>query len=102
MEQSHFEALGCGALLISDDALGLREELGDCLVITPGGEATAELIAYYLERPDGTTSHRRARATDRATEVHLQPMGTRGAGAVRTDPAIVGKGGFPVLLGSSP
>ena len=47
-----FEALGCGALLISDDALGLREELGDGLVITPGGEATAELIAYYLERPE--------------------------------------------------
>jgi glycosyltransferase involved in cell wall biosynthesis len=44
-----FEALGCGALLITDDAAGLREELGDGLVITPGGEATADLIAFHLD-----------------------------------------------------
>jgi len=46
-----FEALGCGALLISDDAAGLRQEFGDGVVITAGGEATAELIAFYLDRP---------------------------------------------------
>jgi hypothetical protein len=47
-----FEALGCGALLISDDAAGLREEFGEGIVITPGGEETARLIEYYLDRPD--------------------------------------------------
>ncbi len=47
-----FEALGCGALLISDDAAGLRDALGDGLVITSGGEETARLIAHYLARPD--------------------------------------------------
>jgi hypothetical protein len=46
-----FEVLACGALLISDDALGIREELGEGLVVTPGGEETARLIAYYLDRP---------------------------------------------------
>ena len=46
-----FEALACGALLISDDAAGLREEFGDGVVITPGGAATTELIAFYLDHP---------------------------------------------------
>lgn len=45
-----FEALGCGAFLISDDALGLREEFGDAVEITSGGEETARLIAHYLPR----------------------------------------------------
>jgi hypothetical protein len=47
-----FEALGCGACLICDDAVGLREEFGEGIVITSGGEETARLIANYLERPE--------------------------------------------------
>ena len=46
-----FEALGCGALMICDEAAGLREEFGDAIVFTAGGEETARLIAHYLERP---------------------------------------------------
>ncbi len=47
-----FEALACGALLISDDVAGLREEFGDGIVITSGGEETARLIEHYLARPE--------------------------------------------------
>ena len=47
-----FEALGCGALLICDDAAGLRDAFGDGIVITGGGAETADLIAYYLAHPD--------------------------------------------------
>jgi len=47
-----FEALACGALMISDDALGLRDEFGEGIVITAGGDETAELIRHYLARPD--------------------------------------------------
>lgn len=47
-----FEALGCGALMICDEAAGLREEFGDAIVYTSGGEETVRLIAYYLERPE--------------------------------------------------
>lgn len=47
-----FEALGVGALMICDEAAGLREEFGDAIVFTSGGEETARLIAWYLERPD--------------------------------------------------
>ena len=47
-----FEALGCGALMICDEAAGLREEFGEAIVFTSGGEETARLIAYYLEHPD--------------------------------------------------
>jgi antitoxin (DNA-binding transcriptional repressor) of toxin-antitoxin stability system len=47
-----FEALACGALLITDDAAGLREELGEAVEITAGGEETARLVAHYLERPE--------------------------------------------------
>jgi glycosyltransferase involved in cell wall biosynthesis len=47
-----FEALGAGALMICDDAVGLREEFGDAIVFTSGGEETARLITYYLEHPD--------------------------------------------------
>jgi len=47
-----FEAFGCGALMICDEAAGLREEFGDAIVYTSGGEETARLVAYYLERPD--------------------------------------------------
>jgi hypothetical protein len=46
------EALGCGAFLISDDALGLREEFGEAVEITAGGADTARLIAHYLPRAD--------------------------------------------------
>ena len=46
-----FEALGCGALMICDEAAGLREEFGDAIAFTAGGEETARLIAHYLERP---------------------------------------------------
>jgi len=31
---------------------GLREEFGDAIVFTSGGEETARLIAYYLEHPE--------------------------------------------------
>jgi len=47
-----FEALGCGALMICDECEGLREEFGDAIVFTSGGEETARLIAYYLEHPE--------------------------------------------------
>jgi glycosyltransferase involved in cell wall biosynthesis len=47
-----FEALACGAFLITDDAAGLREELGEAVEITAGGEETAQLIAHYLTRPE--------------------------------------------------
>jgi glycosyltransferase involved in cell wall biosynthesis len=47
-----FEALACGAFLISDDAAGLREEFGEAVEITGGGEETARLIAHYLARPE--------------------------------------------------
>jgi glycosyltransferase involved in cell wall biosynthesis len=47
-----FEALGCGALMICDECAGLREEFGDAIVFTSGGEETARLIAYYLEHPE--------------------------------------------------
>ncbi len=47
-----FEALGCGALMICDEALGLREEFGDAIVYTSGGAETEELIAYYLAHPE--------------------------------------------------
>ncbi len=47
-----FEALGCGAFMICDEAKGLREEFGEAIVFTSGGEETARLIAHYLERPE--------------------------------------------------
>jgi len=47
-----YEALGCGALLITDDALGLREEFGDAVVITAGGAETARLITHFLAHSD--------------------------------------------------
>ena len=47
-----FEALGCGALMICDEAAGLREKFGDAIVFTSGGEETGRLIAYYLDHPD--------------------------------------------------
>lgn len=47
-----FEALACGAFLICDDAAGLRQELGEAVEITEGGEHTARLIAYYLRRDE--------------------------------------------------
>jgi glycosyltransferase involved in cell wall biosynthesis len=47
-----FEALGCGALMICDEAAGLREEFGEAIVFTSGGEQTARLIAYYLQHPE--------------------------------------------------
>lgn len=47
-----FEALGCGALMICDEAAGLREEFGDAIVFTSGGKETARLIAKYLKLPD--------------------------------------------------
>jgi spore maturation protein CgeB len=47
-----FEALACGAFFICDDARGLREEFGDAVEITRGGEETARLIAHYLPREE--------------------------------------------------
>ena len=47
-----FEALGAGALMICDEAAGLREEFGEAIVFTSGGEETARLIAWYLARPE--------------------------------------------------
>jgi glycosyltransferase involved in cell wall biosynthesis len=47
-----FEALACGAFLICDDASGLREEFGEGVEITEGGEHTARLIAHYLPRAE--------------------------------------------------
>jgi len=47
-----FEALGVGALMICDEAAGLREEFGDAIVYTRGGDETARLIEYYLAHPD--------------------------------------------------
>jgi hypothetical protein len=47
-----FEALGCGALMICDEAAGLRAEFGEAVVFTRGGEETARLIAHYLARPE--------------------------------------------------
>ncbi|HMH54043.1 MAG TPA: glycosyltransferase [Candidatus Acidoferrum sp.] len=45
-----FEALACGAFFICDDAQGLREEFGEGVEITGGGDQTARLITYYLAR----------------------------------------------------
>ena len=53
-----FEALACGAFLICDDAEGLREEFGEGLEITAGGDETARLIGHYLAHP----AERRRRA----------------------------------------
>ena len=47
-----FEVLGVGALMICDKASGLREEFGDAIVYTSGGEETARLIEHYLAHPD--------------------------------------------------
>ncbi|HVN27518.1 MAG TPA: glycosyltransferase [Candidatus Binataceae bacterium] len=47
-----FEALGVGALMICDEAAGLREEFGDAIVYTSGGEETARLIEYFLAHPE--------------------------------------------------
>jgi glycosyltransferase involved in cell wall biosynthesis len=47
-----FEALGTGALMICDEAAGLRDEFGDAIVYTSGGDETTDLIAYYLEHPE--------------------------------------------------
>ena len=46
-----FEVLASGGLLISDEPDGLADELGDGLVLTEGGEQTAELIERYLAAP---------------------------------------------------
>ena len=43
-----FEALACGALLISDRAAGLEEQFGEGIVMTDGGTETGELIERYL------------------------------------------------------
>jgi hypothetical protein len=47
-----FEALACGSLLITDDSAGLASEFEGGLVITEGGEQTAELIKHYLSAPE--------------------------------------------------
>jgi hypothetical protein len=47
-----FEALGCGALMICDEAAGLRAEFGDAIAFTTGGEETASLITYFLRHPE--------------------------------------------------
>src|SRR5277367_507828 len=47
-----FEALGRGALMICDEAKGLREDFGEAIVFTSGGEKTARPIADYLEHPE--------------------------------------------------
>jgi glycosyltransferase involved in cell wall biosynthesis len=54
-----YEALAAGAFVICDDAYGLREELGDGIVITSGGSETTRLIEHYLAHPD--ERHRIAR-----------------------------------------
>jgi glycosyltransferase involved in cell wall biosynthesis len=46
-----FEALGCEALFICDDAMGLKEYFGDAVVITEGGDETRALIRYFLSHP---------------------------------------------------
>ena len=47
-----FEALGCGAFMICDEAKGLREEFGEAIVFTSGGEESARLIAHYLKHAE--------------------------------------------------
>jgi hypothetical protein len=47
-----FEALACGALLITDDAAGLGAEFAGGLITTAGGAETAGLIEHYLARPE--------------------------------------------------
>ncbi|HYA35702.1 MAG TPA: glycosyltransferase, partial [Candidatus Binataceae bacterium] len=47
-----FEALACGALLITDDAEGLAEEFRDGLAPTQGGADTRRLIEHYLAHPE--------------------------------------------------
>lgn len=58
-----FEALACGALLITDDAEGLAEEFRDGLVLTQGGSDTRRLIEHYLAHPE---QRERIGATGRA------------------------------------
>jgi hypothetical protein len=62
-----FEALGVGALMICDAPAGLREEFGDAIVYTSGGEETARLIAYYLEHPE-----ERRRIGERARRIVME------------------------------
>ncbi len=100
-----FEVLASGGLLISDEADGLAEELGDGLVFTAGGDQTAELIKRYRAAPDErrriadlgrrlvmeryTYDHTAARMRDHYVELcerrGIAPMGgarrTVGAGA---------------------
>ena len=38
--------------MICDHATGLREEFGDGIVFTSGGDETARHIAYYLQNPE--------------------------------------------------
>jgi len=44
-----WEALACGAFVISDDLPMARDILGDTVVWTEGGEDLADKIEYYLE-----------------------------------------------------
>jgi spore maturation protein CgeB len=47
-----FEVLACKGFLISDRVEAAVHELPGCLVLTEGGDALSEQIAYYLARPE--------------------------------------------------
>jgi glycosyltransferase involved in cell wall biosynthesis len=46
-----FEALACGALLVSDEAEGLAAEFGDAVVTTSGGDHLASTLRDLLADP---------------------------------------------------
>ena len=47
-----YDALACGALVISDDLPELRENFGDAVVTYDSPEELRELVDYYLDAPD--------------------------------------------------
>jgi GT2 family glycosyltransferase/spore maturation protein CgeB/polysaccharide pyruvyl transferase WcaK-like protein len=47
-----YDALACGALVISDDLPGLRENFGDAVVTYSSPEELRELVEHYLASPE--------------------------------------------------
>lgn len=47
-----YDALACGALVISDRIRELDEELGEAVVTYEGAEELEELVSYYLAHPE--------------------------------------------------
>jgi spore maturation protein CgeB len=68
-----FEALACGALLLSDRVPAIEELFGDVVVFTEGWGDTREKLAHWLARPDERArlgALARARILERHTYDH--------------------------------